>query len=78
MDYPRFIIITHDELTIVRPLSLALLEIKIFLFTFIKNFVLEDAGETIVPVFSTTLQPLVKGKEDQGVQLPVRMSVYNA
>jgi hypothetical protein len=58
--------------------SLAILEIKIFLFTFIKNFVLEDAGETIIPVFSTTLQPLVKGKEDQGVKLPVRMSVYNA
>ena len=58
--------------------TLALLEMKIFIFTFIKHFVLEDLGETIVPVFSTTLQPLVKGKESQGVQLPVRISIYNA
>lgn len=58
--------------------NLALLEIKIFMFTFIKNFVLEDAGEIIVPMFSTTLQPRVKGKEAQGVQLPVRISNYNA
>ena len=55
----------------------ALLEIKIFLFTVVKSFVLEDSGETIVPVFSSTLQPRVKGKEDQGVQLPVRVSIYN-
>jgi hypothetical protein len=54
----------------------ALLEIKIFIFTIIKSFVLTDSGETIVPMFSTTLQPRVKGKEAQGVQLPVRISIY--
>jgi len=57
--------------------TLALLELKIFIFTFIKGFVLEDAGENIVPMFSTTLQPLVKGEENQGVRLPVRISIYN-
>ena len=54
----------------------ALLEIKIFIFALIKNFVLEDTGETIISQFSSTLQPRVKGKEHLGVQLPVRISLY--
>ena len=74
--YMRFHIILFFIVLIM--FTLALLEMKIFIFTFIKHFVLEDLGETIVPVFSTTLQPLVKGKESQGVQLPVRISIYNA
>jgi cytochrome P450 len=57
--------------------KLAILEIKIIIFTLIKAFVFYESGERIETRISTTYQTRVAGKEEEGAQLPMRVALYS-
>ncbi|KJA16707.1 hypothetical protein HYPSUDRAFT_47076 [Hypholoma sublateritium FD-334 SS-4] len=54
---------------------LALLEYKCLLSLLIRYFVFHDANVTIETKFSATMQPRVVGSEDEGAQLPLRITL---
>ncbi|KAK7043905.1 hypothetical protein VNI00_008071 [Paramarasmius palmivorus] len=54
---------------------LALLEYKCILAMLIRNFEFWDTGVEIETKFSATMQPRVVGKEEEGAQLPLRVTL---
>jgi len=55
---------------------LALFEYKVLLENLIRRFVFHDTGIKLEFRFVGSLQPRVIGREDEGVQLPIKMSFY--
>lgn len=53
----------------------ALLEYKCLLSLLIRYFAFHDANVTIETKFSATMQPRVVGSEDEGAQLPLRITL---
>ncbi|KAF8592546.1 cytochrome P450, partial [Ramaria rubella] len=54
---------------------LAVFEWKVLMFTLIRNFIFEDTGAKIISRFSSTLQPRVVGKESEGIQMPIKVTL---
>ncbi|KAG8987614.1 hypothetical protein FRB90_003253 [Tulasnella sp. 427] len=50
---------------------LALFEYKVIMTTLLKNFEFVDTGAKIATQFSSTLQPFVEGRKEDGVQIPL-------
>lgn len=55
--------------------KLAVLEMKIAIFTLVKDFSFCDTGDTIETRISTTYQTRVVGREHEGAQLPMKVSL---
>ncbi|KAK7438993.1 hypothetical protein VKT23_017699, partial [Stygiomarasmius scandens] len=55
-------------------MRLALLEWKVIMFTLIKHFKFSDTGDNISHRLGSTISPRIVGREDEGVQLPVRVT----
>jgi len=56
--------------------KLALFELKILLASLIKRFVFHDSKTEVEFRFTGSLQPRIVGREDEGVQLPIKMSFF--
>lgn len=71
----RLIIFISMDLDLV---STALLELKVIIGTLIKRFTFELPNEDfeVSGKFFASLLPLVKGEEEKGAYLPLRIKVY--
>ena len=56
-------------------LHTALLECKCFLAMLVRHFVFHDTNVPIEPKFSATMQPRIVGREEEGAQLPLRITL---
>ncbi|KZV92113.1 cytochrome P450 [Exidia glandulosa HHB12029] len=56
---------------------LAIYEWKVIVMTLLRNFKFHDTGDMIQSKFSSTLQPRVIGREKEGCQLPVRVTLLH-
>jgi len=56
-------------------IRLALLELKVFVSAVVRNFQLHDTQATIETKFSATSQPRIVGRENEGAQLPIRVTL---
>ncbi|KAG8986030.1 hypothetical protein FRB90_004254, partial [Tulasnella sp. 427] len=50
---------------------LALFEYKVIMSALLKNFEFKDTGAKLATQFSSTLQPFVEGRKQDGVQIPL-------